>query len=89
MSPTWSSSKKEREHLTKRIEEENKTSISLLNKKQKLESALWLIKSLVESAISHPETAYAVVGKVADRIEELEKNSELNDPRKKYKNADK
>ena len=42
-----------------------------MDKKHKYESKLWFIKSMVESAISHPETAYAIVGKVAESIEEL------------------
>ena len=48
------------------------------------ESALWFIKSLVEAAISHPDTAYAVVGKIADKIEELnlKVRSTDDDPRK-------
>ena len=48
-----------------------------MDKKHKYESKLWFIKSMVESAISHPETAYAVVGKISDSIEELNMKIEV------------
>ena len=89
MNPAWISSKKEKENLREWTEELQKKTLSLLEKKQKLESALWFVKSMVESAITHPEHSQEVVGKVADKIEELEENSVLIDPRRKYKNADK
>ena len=71
MSPIWNTFKKERDHLTGRIKSAEKTVSRLMDKKHKYESKLWFIKSMVESAISHPETAYAIVGKVAESIEEL------------------
>jgi hypothetical protein len=73
MIATASTFNQERDHLEKRIKEEHKTATSLLKKKQKLESALWFIKSMVESSISHPETSEKVIELIADRIEELDR----------------
>ena len=42
-----------------------------MDKKHKYESKLWFIKSMVESAISNPETSFGVIGKISDSIEEL------------------
>ena len=71
MNPTWNTFKRERDHLTKRIKSADKTVSNLMDKKHKYESKLWFIKSMVESAISNPETSFGVIGKISDSIEEL------------------
>ena len=44
-----------------------------MKKYHKYQSAMSFIQSMVESTISHPEEAYDVIEKIADRLEELDK----------------
>jgi len=55
------------------LKKEQKRTTFFMKKYHKYQSAMSFIKSMVESTISHPEEAYNVVEKIADRIEELDK----------------
>ena len=59
------------------LKKEQKRTTFFMKKYHKYQSAMSFVKSMVESTISHPEEAYDVIVKIADRIEELEKNKEI------------
>ncbi len=54
------------------LKKEQKRTTFFMKKYHKYHSAMSFIQSMVESTISHPEEAYDVIVKIADRIEELE-----------------